>query len=86
VSKANAAASSPLALLEAKKVGAVLTYGNFITILINFIILAFCIFMVVKAMNNAKARFEKKKEAAPPPPPPASETYLKEIRDLLAKR
>ncbi len=58
-----------------------LRYGNFITILINFIILAFCIFLVIKAMNAMK----KKEEAAPsaPPAPSAQEKLLTEIRDLL---
>jgi large conductance mechanosensitive channel len=88
---AELAAKGALGLADAKKLGAVLAYGNFITILINFIILAFCIFLVVKAMNEARKRIERQKEAAPAPPPPppappASEVYLKEIRDLLAKR
>ena len=79
-------------LLKAGEAGAkndvVVGYGEFINAIIQFIIVAFCLFMVIKAMNTAKARFEKQKEAAPPPPPaPApSEVYLKEIRDLLAKR
>ncbi len=78
-----------LPLADAKKAGAVMAYGNFLSIAINFIILAFVIFLMVKAMNSAKARFEKEKVAAPPPAPPAppaSEVYLKEIRDLLARR
>ena len=57
-------------------------YGAFINTVIKFIIVAFCLFMIIKLMNTMK----KKAEAAPPPPPPPSETYLKEIRDLLAKR
>ncbi len=57
-------------------------YGAVIQAIIDFIIVAFCLFLVIKAMNAAK----KKEAAAPPPAPPASETYLKEIRDLLAKR
>ncbi|MCI0351492.1 MAG: large conductance mechanosensitive channel protein MscL [Acidobacteriales bacterium] len=64
VSRAQTAAEASggaLALVEAKKVGAVFAYGNFITILINFIILAFCIFMLIKAMNTLK----KKEQAAP---------------------
>lgn len=89
VTQAEAAKKAPLSLAEAKSAGAVLAYGNFITILINFVILAFCIFIVVKLMNEARKRFERQEAAAPPPPPPApaaSEIYLKEIRDLLAKR
>lgn len=80
-------------LLKSGEAGAkadvVIGYGEFINTIIQFIIVAFCLFMVIKAMNTAKTRFEKQKEAAPPPPPAApapSELYLKEIRDLLAKR
>ncbi len=60
-----------------------LRYGNFVTILINFLILAFCIFMVVKAMNAMK----KKEEAAPAAPaaPSTTEKLLAEIRDSLKK-
>ncbi len=77
-----------LGLVEAKKLGPVMAYGNFASIVINFLILAFIIFLMIKAMNSAKSRFEKEKAAAPaaPPAPPASEVYLKEIRDLLARR
>ena len=58
-------------------------YGAFIQTVLDFVIIAFAIFMVVKAMNNLK----KKEEAAPPPPPKpsAEETLLTEIRDLLKK-
>ena len=58
-----------------------LNYGAFIQTVIDFVIIAFAIFMVVKAMNNLK----KKEEAAPPPPPKPSEevTLLTEIRDLM---
>jgi large conductance mechanosensitive channel len=61
-----------------------LGYGQFITVAVNFIIIAFVLFLVVKAMNSMK----KKEAAAPaaPPPPPAQEVLLGEIRDLLAKR
>ncbi|HFC05356.1 MAG TPA: large conductance mechanosensitive channel protein MscL [Rhizobiales bacterium] len=70
-------------LAAAQKQGAVLAYGNFITVTVNFIIVAFILFMVVKAMNSAK----KKEEEAPaaPPAPPAEEVLLIEIRDLLKK-
>ena len=60
-----------------------LRYGNFVTILINFLILAFCIFMVVKLMNSMK-KAEAAKPAAPPAPS-AEEKLLGEIRDLLKK-
>lgn len=71
------------ALAEAKKQGAVLAYGNFLTLVVNFIIVAFILFMVIKAINNAK----KKEEEAPAAPaaPPAEEVLLIEIRDLLKK-
>jgi large conductance mechanosensitive channel len=66
-------------LVEAKKNGAVFAYGSFLTVLINFIILAFIIFMMVKQMNRLK------KEAPPAPPAPPTEdiVLLREIRDGL---
>ena len=71
-------------LVEAKKTGAVVAYGSFITVAINFIILAFIIFMMVKQMNRMK------REAPPAPPaPPAPTTedviLLREIRDSLKR-
>lgn len=62
---------------------ATLTYGNFIQAAVNFLIIAFALFMVIKAINRTK----KKKEEAPAPPPPPSNTevLLAEIRDLLKK-
>lgn len=65
--------------------GAVITYGNFIQAVINFIIMAFIVFCMVKVMN----RLARKKEEAPPPPPPGpshEEKLLAEIRDLLKGR
>ena len=73
-----------LALAEAKKLGPVLAWGNFITIVINFVIVAFCIFLAVKAVNRLQ-----RKEAAkqgPPPEPTADQKLLGEIRDLLKAR
>lgn len=67
-----------LVLAEAKKAGAVIAYGNFITIAINFAILAFIIFLMVKQMN-------KLKNAAPPPATPEDVVLLREIRDALKK-
>lgn len=75
---------SMMALVEAKKVGAVLAYGNFITIALNFLILAFIIFLMIKGMNALKRKEEAK--AAPPPGPSPQEKLLTEIRDLLAAR
>jgi len=71
-------------LAAAKEAGAAtINYGSFINTVINFIIVAFAIFMLVKAMNAAK----KKEEAKPAEPaaPPAQEVLLGEIRDLLKK-
>ena len=71
-----------------KKAGVpVFAYGSFITIAINFILLAFIIFMMVKAMNRWKKE-EPAVEAAPsaPPPPSPTEVLLAEIRDELRKR
>ncbi len=75
-----------LPLDEARAQGPVFAYGNFISILINFLILAFVIFIMVKMMNKAKKRFEEEKVAAPTPPAPADVVLLTEIRDLLAKK
>ncbi|MBJ6118341.1 large conductance mechanosensitive channel protein MscL [Pontibacter sp. BT310] len=70
-----------LALEEARKLGAVFAWGNFITVLLNFLILAFIIFMIIKAMN----RMMRKKAAAPdvPPAPTKEEVLLTEMRDAL---
>ena len=70
-------------LIEAKKEGAVLAYGNFLTVSINFVILAFIIFMMVKAVNRMK---RNEVAAAPVAPPPAEDVLLlREIRDALRK-
>lgn len=70
-----------LPLVEAKKAGAVLAYGNFITVALNFIILAFIIFMMVKQMN----RMKKDVPPAPPAATPEDVVLLREIRDSLRK-
>ncbi len=63
-----------------------LNYGNFIQVVFDFLIVAFAVFMVIKAMNSAKKK-EEEKPAAPaaPPAPTKEETLLTEIRDLLKK-
>ena len=68
-------------LADAKKAGAVFAYGSFITVAINFVILAFIIFMMVKQINRLK------KEAPPPAPaaPPEDVVLLREIRDALKR-
>jgi len=70
-------------LADARGFGPIFAYGSFITECINFLILAFCIFLVVKGINTARRKFEKQAEAAPPPPPAADVVLLTEIRDLL---
>jgi large conductance mechanosensitive channel len=67
---------------DAKKAGAVLGWGQFMTYVVNFLIVAWVLFLVIKAMNSMK----KAEAAAPPPPPPAQEVLLGQIRDLLSKR
>jgi large conductance mechanosensitive channel len=75
--------ASGLTLIEAKKAGAVLAYGNFFTIALNFIILAFIIFQMVRIFNKMK-----KEEASAPttaPVTPEDVVLLREIRDALRK-
>ena len=71
-------------LAEARKAGAVFAYGSFITVALNFVILAFIIFMMVRQINRLKAQAP----AEPPPPAPATPedvVLLREIRDALRK-
>lgn len=75
--------ATTLTLVEAKKAGAVLAYGNFLTILLNFIILAFIIFQMVRLMN--KARRSAPAAPAPEPVTPEDIVLLREIRDSLQK-
>jgi large conductance mechanosensitive channel len=73
-------------LVEAKKEGAVLAYGSFLTVSINFVILAFIIFMMVKAVNQMKRNDAvAPAEPAAPPPPAEDVLLLREIRDALRK-
>jgi len=78
-----------LTLVEAKKAGAVLAYGNFITILLNFLILAFIIFQMVRLINKARTlsfrRQQEAENAAPVAPPPEDILLLREIRDALRR-
>jgi large conductance mechanosensitive channel len=68
-------------LAEAKKQGAVLAWGNFVTLVINFIIIAWVLFMIIRGMSKLV-----RKEEAKPAPPSKSEELLTEIRDLLKAR
>ena len=68
-------------LADAKKQGAVLAWGNFLTLTLNFIIIAFVLFIVIRLINRLKRR----DEAAPPPKPTREVELLTEIRDLLKK-
>jgi large conductance mechanosensitive channel len=68
-------------LVEAKKQGAVLAWGNFVTLVINFIIIAWVLFMIIRGMSKLV-----RKEEAKPAPPSKSEELLTEIRDLLKAR
>jgi len=70
-------------LVDAKKQGAVLAWGNFLTLTINFLIVAFVLFMVIRAMNTLKRKDAA--AAAAPPKPTREEELLTEIRDLLKK-
>jgi large conductance mechanosensitive channel len=73
-------------LAEAKRQGAVFAYGSFLTVVLNFLILAWIIFLMVKAVNNIRRKLEHEKPAPDAPPPPPEVELLTEIRDLLAKR
>ena len=68
-------------LAEAKKQGAVLAWGNFVTLVINFIIIAWVLFLIIRGMGKLI-----RKEEAKPAPPSKSEELLTEIRDLLKAR
>lgn len=79
----NVPAGTAMNLADLKKAGVpVLAYGNFITIAVNFAILAFVIFLMVKAMNNMK---KNEAAAAAPAPTPEDVVLLREIRDSLKK-
>jgi large conductance mechanosensitive channel len=73
-----------LPLVEAKKLGAVLAFGNFFSIALNFAILAFVIFVMIRQINRMKSQ----PEAAPAEPAPTPEdiALLREIRDSLKQR
>ena len=72
------------------KAESAIMYGNFIQTAIDFIIIAFAIFMMIKAINTLHKKFEKKEEPAPEapaaPPAPTEAELLAEIRDLLKNK
>jgi large conductance mechanosensitive channel len=71
-------------LKAAQEQGAVLAYGNFLTVLVNFAIIAFIIFMLIRMVNKMQAKEEEKPAA--PSKPSAEEKLLGEIRDALVKK
>jgi large conductance mechanosensitive channel len=74
---------SGLSLADAKKMGPVFAWGNFVTVVLNFTILAFVIFLLIKGMN----RLKRKHETPPAPAAPSStDKLLMEIRDELKKK
>ncbi len=79
----NRSVTAPV-LEEAKKQGAVLAYGNFVTVAINFLIIAFVLFMVVKGINKLQKKPAPVEEA--PAPKPEDVVLLGEIRDLLKQK
>ncbi len=79
------AVTSP-ALADARKQGAVLAWGNFLTIVVNFLIVAFVLFLVVRGITMLRKRVGQEAAAAPPAAKPRQEVLLEEIRDLLASR
>ena len=78
------AASQAATYDAAKKAGATLGYGTFLTVSVNFLIIAWVLFLVIKGIN----RVSKREEEAPaaPPPPTKEQELLTEIRDLLKPR
>jgi large conductance mechanosensitive channel len=75
-----------LAYADAKKQGAVLGWGSFITVTINFLIIAWVLFLVVKGMNRLRRQEDAKVDTPVAPEVPADIKLLAEIRDLLARR
>jgi large conductance mechanosensitive channel len=73
------------AYADAKKAGAVLGYGSFLTAVINFLIIAFVLFIAIKQIQRLQNSVAPAEPAAPPPPP-RSEVLLEEIRDALVKK
>ncbi len=76
-----------LSLIEAKKLGAVFAYGNFITVALNFAILAFIIFVIIRQMNRLTASHDAEPAALSEPTPPSEDVLLlRDIRDSLRNK
>jgi large conductance mechanosensitive channel len=82
----SSAVNAPV-LAEARKQGAVLAWGSFLTYVINFLIIAFVLFLVVRGIAALRENlFREQQEEKAVAPPPRQEVLLEEIRDLLARR
>jgi large conductance mechanosensitive channel len=82
----SSAVTAPV-LSEARKQGAVLAWGSFLSYVINFLIVAFVLFLVVRGIAAVRERvFHEQQEKEAVTPPPRQEVLLEEIRDLLARR
>ncbi|MEW5965039.1 MAG: large-conductance mechanosensitive channel protein MscL [Pseudomonadota bacterium] len=75
----------PLKAAEAGKDAVTMNIGTFFNNVISFLIVAWAVFMLVKAINELKKRFEKEQAAAPPPGPSSTDKLLMEIRDSLKR-
>ena len=73
-------------LVEARRQGAVLAWGGFLTVVVNFLIVAFVLFLMVRAITVLRQQTMHEVELPSPPPPSRQEVLLEEIRDLLARR
>ena len=82
----NEAARAAPTYEAAKKAGATIGYGTFLTVAVNFLIIAWVLFLVIKAINRASRRAETAPPPAAPPKPSRETELLIEIRDLLARR
>ncbi len=73
-------------LADARKQGAVFAWGDFLTVAVNFLIVAFVLFLLVRAILFLRQKTAQEEAPAVPPPPPREEVLLTEIRDILASR
>jgi large conductance mechanosensitive channel len=80
----NESVNTGMPLADAKKAGAVLAYGSFLTAVLNFLIIAFVLFLAIQGIN--RMRKQEAAQPAAPPAPTTSEKLLMEIRDQLVRR